>query len=67
MNFEMHIKHHLKTLLKLNKLTKEDRPSAQRGLRHLIDVNIFYPISTWPLFIKEILKHDTITDKTYSN
>ena len=65
MNYETYIKvrHHLKTLHKLNKLTKEERTFAQRDLRHLIDGNIFYSISAWPPSIKEIFKHDTITNK----
>ena len=54
---------HLKTLHKLSKVTKAERKSLKRDLRHLIEVGcIFYPISSWPLSIKEILKHDTITD-----
>ena len=38
MNYEMYIKegHHLKTLYKLNTLTKEKRISEQRDLRYFI-------------------------------
>ena len=54
---------HLKTLLKLNKLTKEEPIFTRKDLKHLLDGYIFYPISTWPSSIKEILEHDTITDK----
>ena len=40
MNCETYIKerHHLKAMHKLNKLTKEEQESAQRDLRHLINV-----------------------------
>ena len=54
---------HLKTLLKLNKLTKEESIFPRKDLKHLLDGYIFYPISTWPSSIKEILEHDTIIDK----
>ena len=65
MNYETYIKegHQLKTLHKLNKLTKKKLTYAQRDLRHNIDSNIFYPRSAWPPSNKEILKHDTITYK----
>ena len=65
MNYETYIKEgqHLKTLLKLNKLIKEERISKQENLKHLFYGSIFYPISTWPSSIGQILKHDTITDK----
>ena len=66
MNYETFIKEgqHLKTLLKLTKLTKEERASARKDLEYLLDGHIFYLISTWPPFIKEILEHNTITDKS---
>ena len=65
MNYETHIKEgqHLKTLPELNKLTKEERIAKRENLKHLLDGYNFYPISTWPYFIWEILEHDTITDK----
>ena len=63
MNYETNIKegHHLEILHKPNKIAKEERTSAQRDLGHLIDGNSFYPIC--PPSIKEILKHETMTDK----
>ena len=65
MNYETYIKEeqHLKTLLELNKLTNEERITKRENLKHLLDGNIFYPIFTWPFSIREILEHDTITDK----
>ena len=65
MNYETYIKEaqHLKTLLGLNKLTKEERIARREKLKHLFDGYIFYPISTWPSSAREILEHDTITDK----
>ena len=65
MNYEMYNKErqHLKTLLELNKLTKEERIAKRQNLKHLLDGYIFYPISTWPSSIREILEYDTITDK----
>ena len=65
MNYETFIKEgeHLKTLLKLTKLTKEERTSAREDLAHLLDGYIFYPTSTWPPSIKEIVEHNTITDR----
>ena len=65
MNKETYIKEgqHPKTLLELNKLTNEERTTKQENLKHLLDGYIFYPISTWPLSIREILEHDIITDK----
>lgn len=65
MNYETYIKkgQHLKTLLKLNKLTKEESISTRENLQHLFHRYIFYPISIWPSSIREIIKHDTITDK----
>ena len=65
MNYKTYIKEgqHLKTLLKLNKLTKEERISTRKNLKHLLDGYIFYPTSTCPSSIKEFLEHGTITDK----
>ena len=65
MNYETFIKEgqHLKTLFKLTKLTKEERTSARKDLEHLFNRYIFYPISTWPPTIKEILEHNTIAEK----
>ena len=65
MNYEIYIKEgqHLKTLLELNKLTKEELISTREKLKHLPNGYIFYPLSTWPSSIKETLDHDTITDK----
>ena len=62
MNYETYIKEgqHLKTLLKLDKLTKEERIAKWENLKHLLDGYIFYP---WPQSIREILEHDTITNK----
>ena len=69
MNHQTDIKEgqHLKTLLKLNKLTKEERMTTRKNLKHLLDRYTFYPISTWPSSIKEILEHDTITNKIIPN
>ena len=46
MNYETFIKggKHVKTLLKLTKLTKEERTSARKDLEHLLGRYIFYPI-----------------------
>ena len=65
MNYKTYIKEgqHLKTLLKLNKLTKEERISKREKLKHLLDGYIFYPISTCSSSIRKILEHDTITHK----
>ena len=65
MNYETFIKEgeHLKTLLKLTKLTKEERTSTRDDLAHLLNGYIFYPISTWPPSIKEIIEHNTVTDR----
>ena len=65
MNYETYITEgqHLKKLLKLNKLTKEESISKRENLKHLHDGHIFYPISTWPSSIRVILEYDTITDK----
>ena len=65
MNYETFIKEgeHLKTLLKLTKLTKEERASARGDLVHLLGRYIFNPISTWLPSIKEIVEHNTITDR----
>ena len=65
MNYETFIRkgQHLKTLLTLTMLTKEERTSTQKTLEHLLDGHLFYPISTWPPSIKEILEHNPITDK----
>ena len=65
MNYETYITEgqHLKKLLKLNKLTKEESISKRENLKHLLDGYIFYPISIWPSSIRVILEHDTITDK----
>ena len=48
MNYETYIKEgqHLKTLLELNKLTKEERITKRENLKHLLHGYIFYPIST---------------------
>ena len=54
---------HLKTLLELNKLTKEKRITKRENLKYLPDGDTFCPISTWPSSVREILEHDTITDK----
>ena len=65
MNYETYIKagEHLKTLVELNKLTKEERISKRENVKHLLDGYIFYPITTWPSSIRETLEHDTITNK----
>ena len=65
MNYKTYIKEgkHVKTLLELNKLTKEERMSKRENLKHLLDRYILYSISTWPSSMREILEHDTITDK----
>ena len=65
MNYETYMKEgqHLKTLLELNKLTNEERITKRENLKHLLDGYIFYSISTWPFSIREILEHDTRTDK----
>ena len=65
MNYETCIRNgqHLKTQLTLTILTRKERTSARKHLKHLLDVQIFYPISTQPPFIKEISKHNPITDK----
>ena len=52
---------HVKTLLKLTKLTKEERRYARKDHEHLLHGCIFYHISTPS--IQEILEHNTITDK----
>ena len=52
---------HLKTLLTLTILTKEERTSTRKNLEH--DGQIFYRISTRPPSIKEIIEHNPITDK----
>ena len=64
MNYKTYRKEgqHLKTLLKLNKLIKEENAKCE-NLEHLLDGHIFYPISTWPSSIRDILEYDTITDK----
>ena len=69
MNYETIIREgqHLKTLLTLTILTKEERRSTRKNLEHLRDEQIFYPISTQPSSIKEILEHNPITDKTHSS
>ena len=60
MNYETFIKEgeHLKTLLKLTKLTKEERASAWEDLAHLL------PYTTWHPSIKKIVEHNTITDRS---
>ena len=66
MDYETFIKEgqQLKILLTLTKLTKEERASTRKDLEKLFgDGHIFYPISTWPPFINEILEYNTITDK----
>ena len=65
MNYETYIKagEHLKTLVELSKLTKEERISKRENVKHLLDGYIFYPITTWPSSIRETLEHDTITNK----
>ena len=47
MNYETYIKEgkQLKTLLKLNKLTKKERIAKRENLKHLLDGYIFYTIS----------------------
>ena len=37
--------------------------SKRENLKHLLNRYIFYSISTWPSSMREILEHDTITDK----
>ena len=66
MDYETFIKEgqHLKTLLTFTKLTKKERASTRKELEQLFDHHIFYPISTWPPSIKEILEHNTITDRS---
>ena len=68
MNYKTYRKEgqHLKTLLKLNKLIKEEHIPKCENLEHLLDGHIFYPISTWPFSIRETLEYDTITDKNTS-
>ena len=65
MNYETFIREgrYLKTLLTLTILTNEERTSTRKNLEHLLDRQIFYPISTRPPSIKEILEHNPITDK----
>ena len=65
MNYETFIRggQHLKTLLTLTILTKEERTFTRKNLEHLFGGHIFDPISTRPPCIKEILKHNPITDK----
>ena len=65
MNYETFIKEgqHLKTLFTLTKSTKEEQTSTRKDLDHVLDVHIFYPISTWLPSTKEILEHNLITDK----
>ena len=65
MNYETFIREgrYLKTLLTLTILTNEERTSSRKNLEHLLDRQIFYPISTRPPSIKEILEHNPITDK----
>ena len=54
---------HPKTLLILSILIKKGRTSTGKNLKHFLDGQIFYPKSTQPPSIKEILKHNPITDK----
>ena len=56
MNYETYIKErqHLKTILELNKLTKDEYISKRE--KHLLDGYIFYPISTWPSSVIKILE-----------
>ena len=63
-NYEANINEgrHLKTLHKLNNLSKNERIPAREDLRHLFDGYIFYLISTYPSSPKEILKQEIITD-----
>ena len=65
MDYEPCIKEgqHLKILLELNTLTREERIAKRENLKHLLDGYIFCPMTTWPSSIREILEHDTITDK----
>ena len=65
MNYEAFTKEgqHLKTLLELTILTKEERTTTRKNLEHLLDGHIFCPISTRSPSIKEIVEHNPITDK----
>ena len=65
MNHETYIKEvqHFKTLLELDKLIQEEHIAKRENLKHLLHGYIFYPISTWPSSIREIVEHDTITSK----
>ena len=65
MNYETSIKEgqHLKILLTLTKLTKEEPASRRKDFKQLLDGHIFCPISKWLPSITEILEHNTITDK----
>ena len=65
MNYKTFIREgkHFKTLLTLTIFTKEERTSTRKNLEYLLDGQIFYPISTRPLSIKEIFEHNPITDK----
>ena len=53
------------SLLKLNKLTKEEHTSKCKNFKYLLENASynFYPISRRRPFIKEIHEHNTITDK----
>ena len=65
MNYETFLRErqHLQILSTLTILTKEERTSTGKNLEHLLDGQSFYPISTWPPSIKEIIEHNPITDK----
>ena len=61
MNYETYTKEgqYLKTILKLSKLTREERIQHKETLK-IVLMDIF----TWPSLINEILKHDKNTFKT---
>ena len=65
MNYEMYIKErqHFKNTTQTQQINKRGTYIHTRKPEHLLDGRIFYPISTWPSSIREIPKHDTITDK----
>ena len=69
MNYETFIREgqHLKTLLTLTILTKEEQTSTQKNVKHLLDGKNFYSIVTRPPSIKEIIEHNPITDKNTFN
>ena len=65
MNCKTHIKkgNILKHYLNSTNFTKEERVSKRENLKNLLERYIFYSISTWPSSMREILEHDTVTDK----